>query len=67
MQTTRQSGWSLPDVLWLFSGNFMIMRFRRRTLEACHLIFRCYVIDEHCDIICDVMALHVHQSHDLLL
>ena len=67
MPATRQSVWSLPEVLQLFSGNFMITRFRRTTSEVCHLVFGRYVIDEHRDIICDVTALHVHQSHDLLL
>ena len=61
--TTRHSGWSLPKVLQLFSGHFVITC----TFEARHLIFRCYIIDEHCDIMCDVTVPHVHWSCDLLL
>ena len=66
-RTTRRSGWTIPEVLQLFSDNFLIMRFGRATSEVRHLTFGCYIINEHHDIICDVMAPHMHQSHDLLL
>ena len=67
MQTTRRLGWTIPEVLQPFSGNFMITRFRHAASEARHLIFGRYIIDECRDIICDVTAPHVHWSHDLLL
>ena len=56
-----------PEVLRLFSGNFLIMRFRRATSKVRHLTFGRYIVNECRDIICDVTALHVHWSRDLLL
>ena len=55
------------QVLQLFSGNFVITRFGCPASKAHHLIFRCYIINEHCDVICDIMAPHMHWSCDLLL
>ena len=49
------------------SGNFVIMHFRFAASKARHFIFRCYIIDECHDIICDITAPHVPQSCDILL
>ena len=65
--TTRQSRCTIPKVLWLFSGNFLITCLGCTAFKVRHLVFKCYIVSEHCDIICDVTVLHVHQSHDLLL
>ena len=56
----KLSRWSLPKVLQPFGDNFMIMCFRCAASEMRHLIFRCYIIDECRDIICDVRVLHMH-------
>ena len=64
---TRRFGWSLPEVLRPFSGHFVLMHFGRTASEAHHLIFGHYVIRGCCDVICDIMAPHVHWSCDLLL
>ena len=66
-RTTRQPGWTIPEVLQLFSGNFVITCSGRTASKAHHLIFRCYIIDECHNIICDVTAPHMHWSCDLLL
>ena len=66
-QTTHRSGWSLPKVLQLFSGNFVITRFGHTISKACHFIFGHYIINECCDIICDVTVPHVPWSCDHLL
>ena len=67
MLTTQRSGCAIPEVLWPFSGNFLIMCLKHATSEVHHLVFGCYISNEHRDVICYVMALHMHQSHDLLL
>ena len=67
MWTTRQFGCSLPEALWPFLGNFVLTCFGCTVSEAHHLVFRCYIIWGHRDVMCDVTALHVHWSHDLLL
>ena len=67
MQTTWQSRCTIPKVPRPFSGNFLKMRLRRATSEACHLVFGCYVINECHDVTCDVIVLHVYRSCDLLL
>ena len=67
MWTTWQSGWTLPKVLRLFSGNFQITHLGCTASEACLLVFRCYIVNECHDITYDVTAPHVHWSHDLLL
>ena len=41
-----------------FSGNFMITRFRCAVSEAHHLVYGCYIVDEHRDVICDITAPH---------
>ena len=46
-------------ILWLFLDNIWWARFGCTTSEVRHLIFRCYIIKEHCDVICDVTALHM--------
>ena len=49
MQTTWQSGWSLPEVLWPFSGNFVIKRiilFSDVTSSVSAVIS--YVTSQHC-------------------
>ena len=58
---------TIPEVLWPFLGNFLITHFGCTASKAHHLTFGHYIVNEHCDIICDIMALHVHRSHDLLL
>ena len=50
-QTTQHSGWSLPEVLRLFSGHFMIMCFGHTVFEVHQLIFGCYIICGHRDVI----------------
>ena len=67
MQTTWRSGWTVSEVLQLFSGNFQITRPGRTASEACLLVFRHYIINECRDVIYDIMAPHVHRSRDLLL
>ena len=54
-------------VLLPFLGNFGWAHFGYGMSKAHHLIFRCYIIKGHCDIMCDVTVPHVHWSHDLLL
>ena len=54
-------------VLWPFLGNLWWVCFGCGASEAHHLIFECYAINGHCDIICDVTVLYMHWSHDLLL
>ena len=67
MQKTRRSGYTMAAVLFYshFFGNFLWVHLGHTASEAHHLIFGPYVINECCDIICDITALHVHQSHDL--
>ena len=36
-------------------------------VRSMSLIFRCYIVLGHCDIMCDITALHVHGSCDHLL
>ena len=65
--TTWRSGWSLPVALRLFSGNFVLTCFGRTASEVHLLVFRRYIIWGYRDIMCDVTALHMHRSCDLLL
>ena len=54
-------------VLQPFLGNILRMCLRCAASEVQHLVFGCYVINECCDIICDITVPHMHQSHDPLL
>ena len=57
------------SLLQLFLGNFWWVHFGCATSKVRHPIFGCYryIIKGCCDIICDITALHVHRSCDLLL
>ena len=48
-------------------GNSVVMRLGRTASEAHHLLFRRYVVWGCRDVMCDIIALHMHQSCDLLL
>ena len=50
-----------------FWGIFKDTRFGHTASEACHLVCRCNVIQQCCDVICDVTVPHMHWSHDHLL
>ena len=54
-------------VLLLFLGNFGWAHFRCNASKVHHLICQCYIIKQHCDVICDITVLHMHWSCDLLL
>ena len=54
-------------LLMAILGNFREVPFGHGGSEVHHLICQCYIIKQHCDIMCDITALHMHWSHDHLL
>ena len=57
---TRGKVWHCTEhlALWVYHGHFLWACLGCAASKVCHLIFRCCIINEHCDVICDVIAPH---------